>query len=195
MADNAGSASPHRPRGPAFRDASAENPAATPPWRSFAVEAHAGRKIAGWPLGRFDIGAQGLRVRLPFPWFITRSAGKDAITVVSVTRTVTGIWCVRFEDSGQRLADAHVHLPMRAQHIIDQLHQSGYTVTDRKTSQPIAHLPSPGTQPGGYCTGLLSPDNRPAPAKVTIYCWSTRAAITRRGSRAARRLRRCRRSP
>ncbi len=141
MADNAGSASPQEPRSPASRDARADNPAAAPPWRSFAVEAHAGRKIAGWPLGRFDIGAQGLRVRLGFPWFLTRSAGQDAITSVSVTRAVPGIWCVRFEDSGQRLADVHVHLPVRAQRITDQLRQCGYTVTDRKTGQPVARLP------------------------------------------------------
>ena len=59
MADNAGTANPQEPRSPASRDARAGNPPATPPWRSFAVEAHAGRKIAGWPLGRFDIGAEG----------------------------------------------------------------------------------------------------------------------------------------
>jgi hypothetical protein len=132
---------PQGPRGPAFRDARAENPAAAPSWRSFTVEAHAGKKIAGWPLGRFDVGVQGLRVRLGFPWFVTRSAGQDAITSVSLTRVVPGVWCIRFEDSSQRLADVHVHLPVRAQRIIDQLHQCGYTVTDRKTSQPVARLP------------------------------------------------------
>jgi hypothetical protein len=141
MADNAGSASPQAPRGPAFRDARAENPAAASSWRSFAVEAHAGRKIAGWPLGRFDVGAEGLRVRLGFPWFVARSAGQDAVTSVSVTRVVTGVWCLRVEDSGQRLADVHVHLPVRAQRIIDQLRQRGYTVTDRKTGQPVVRLP------------------------------------------------------
>jgi hypothetical protein len=35
--------------------------------RAFAVEAYAGRKIAGWPLGRLDVGTDGLRVRLLFP--------------------------------------------------------------------------------------------------------------------------------
>jgi len=141
VADNAGAASPHEPRGPAFQDARAGNPPAASSWRSFAVEAHAGRKIAGWPRGRFDIGADGLRVRLGFPWFVTRSADKDAITLVSVARTVTGIWCVRFDDSSQRLADAHIHLPVRAQRIIDELRQSGYAVTDRKTGQPVVRLP------------------------------------------------------
>ena len=92
-------------------------------------------------MGRFDVGAEGLRVQLRFPWFVTRAAGKDAITSVSVTRILPGIWCVRFEDSGQRLADVHVHLPVRAQRIIDQLHQCGYRITDRKTGQPTARLP------------------------------------------------------
>jgi len=141
VADNAGAASPHGPRGPAFRDARAGNPPAASSWRSFAVEAHAGRKIAGWPLGRFDIGADGLRVRLGFPWFVTRSADKDTITLVSVARIFPGIWCVRFDDCGQRLADAHIHLPVRAQRIIDELRQSGYAVTDRKTGQPVVRLP------------------------------------------------------
>jgi hypothetical protein len=102
---------------------------------------HAGRKIAVWPLGRFDVGAQCLRVRLRFPWFVTRSAAQDAVTSVSVARVVTGAWCVRFEDSGQRLADVHVHLPVRAQRVIDELRQCGYPVTDRKTGQPVARWP------------------------------------------------------
>jgi hypothetical protein len=141
MADNAGAASPQEPPGPAFQDARASSPPATSSWRSFAVEAHAGRKIAGWPLGRFDVGADRLRVRLGFPWFLTRSAGKDTITIVSVARIVPGIWCVRFNDSGQRLGDTHIHLPVRAQRIIDELRQCGYAVTDRKTGQPVIRLP------------------------------------------------------
>jgi hypothetical protein len=141
MADNAGTASPQGPPGPAFPDARAGGAPATPPWRSFAAGAHAGRKIAGWPLGRFDVGEDRLRVRLGFPWFITRSAGKDSITIVSVARIVPGVWCVRFDDSGQRLADAHIHLPVRAQRIIKELRQCGYTVIDRKTGQPVVRLP------------------------------------------------------
>ena len=78
---------------------------------------------------------------LLFRWFVTRSASKDAITSVSAARTVPGVWCLRFEDSGQLLADAHVHLPVRAQRIIDELRQCGYAVTDRKTGQPVARLP------------------------------------------------------
>ncbi len=132
MADNAGAAKPQGPGG---------SPPATSSWRSFAVEARAGRKIAGWPLGRFDVGADRLRIRLGFPWFMAQSADKDAITSVSVARVVPGVWCVRFDDSGQRLADAHIHLPVRAQRIIDELHQCGYAVTDRKTGQPIVRLP------------------------------------------------------
>ena len=141
MTDDLGSASPRGPRGLDFRNADAGDPAATSSWRPFAAEAYAGRKIAGWPLGRFDVGADGLRVRLLFPWFVTRSASKDAITSVSAARTVPGVWCLRFEDSGQLLADAHVHLPVRAQRIIDELRQCGYAVTDRKTGQPVARLP------------------------------------------------------
>jgi hypothetical protein len=135
MADN-GSTTPAGPPGPAVPGRDAEHPPAVPSRRSFAVEAHAGRKIAGWPLGRFDIGADRLRVRLTFPWFLTRSADRDTITVVSVARTVTGTR-LRFEDSGQHLADVHIHLPVRAQRIIDQLRQCGYPVIDRKTGQPV----------------------------------------------------------
>jgi hypothetical protein len=140
MADNAGAPSPQQPPGPASRDARAGSPPATPSWRSFAVEAHAGRKIAGWPLGHFDIGADRLRVRLGFPWFLTRSADKDTITNVSVARIVHSVWCVRFDDSGRRLADTHIHLPVRAQRIIDELRQCGYPLTDRKTGQPLIRL-------------------------------------------------------
>lgn len=80
-------------------------------------------------------------MRLLFPWFITRSAAKDTITVVSVARAVTGVCCVRFEDSGQFLADVHVHLPVRAQRIIDELRRCGYAVADRKTGEPVARVP------------------------------------------------------
>jgi hypothetical protein len=133
MADSASSGNSPGPHGPAF-------PAA-PARRSFAVEAHAGRKIAAWPLGRLYAGPDGVRVRLPFPWFITRSAGKEAITSITVARTITGACCVRFEGSAQPLADVHVHLLVRAQRILDVLHHYGYTVTDRKTGQPVARWP------------------------------------------------------
>jgi hypothetical protein len=138
--DYADSASPHAPRGQASPDASPGNPAGAS-WRSFAVEAHDGRKIAGRPLGRLDVGAEELLVRLGFPWFITRSAGRDAIASVLVTTIFTGVWCITFEDSGQRLADVHVHLPLRAQRVADELRRCGYAVTDRKTGQPLARLP------------------------------------------------------
>jgi hypothetical protein len=88
MADNAGAASPQQPREPASRHARAGSPPATSSWRSFAVEAHAGRKIAGWPLGRFDVGTDRLRVRLGFPWFLTRSADKDAIASRPLAQTL-----------------------------------------------------------------------------------------------------------
>lgn len=57
-----------------------------------------------------------------------------------VARVVHSVWCVRFDDSGQRLADTHVHLPVRAQRIIDELLQCGYPLTDRKTGQPLIRL-------------------------------------------------------
>ena len=85
-----------------------------------------------------------MRVRLLFPWFITRSAGKDTITAVSVARTITGVFCVRFEDSGRCLADVHVHLPARAQRIMNELRQCGYAVADRKNGQPVIRLPKRG---------------------------------------------------
>jgi aminopeptidase N len=48
MTDDAGSRCPPGPPGPACGDAAAGSHAAGSPLRSFAVEAHAGRKIAGW---------------------------------------------------------------------------------------------------------------------------------------------------
>jgi hypothetical protein len=140
MAGHAGVASPPGLRGPASRYARVGDPATAPSRRSFAVEVCVGRKIAGWPPGRFDFSADGLQVRLHFPWLVTRSAGKDAITCISVSRIASSVWCVRFEDSGQRLADVHVHLPLHAQRIIDKLSQCGYTLIDRETSQRVVRL-------------------------------------------------------
>jgi hypothetical protein len=93
-----------------------------------------------------------LRVRLLFPWFATRSAGKDTITCVSVARTVTGVCCVRFEDSDHNLADVHVHLPVRAQRPIEELRRRGYPVADRKTGEPLVRLPK------RWRTALLLPE-------------------------------------
>jgi hypothetical protein len=39
------------------------------------------------------------------------------------------------------MADVHVHLPVRAQRIIDELRRHGYPVADRKTGQPVVQLP------------------------------------------------------
>ena|SRR5215471_16293659 len=130
MADNAGSRRlPGKP-GRVSRDG-----------HSFAVEAWVGRKVTGWPLGRFDIETDGLRVRLSFPWFIARSADKDTITSVSVRKSIAGLWCARFEDSQERLGDVHVHLVTRAQRVIDELHQRGYAVVDPKTGEQLVRLP------------------------------------------------------
>lgn len=58
--------------------------------RSFAVdiavEAFVGRRVTGWPFARFDISIGELRVRLPLPWFTTRSQQAAAIRAVIVTR-------------------------------------------------------------------------------------------------------------
>jgi hypothetical protein len=104
------------------------------------VEAWAGRKISGWPFGRFDVGRDGLRVRLGFPWFVSRSAGQDTITAVTVSRRFAGIFCLRFEDTSQCLAHVLVGMPVRGQQIVDELRRSGYPVVDRKTGEPVSRL-------------------------------------------------------
>jgi hypothetical protein len=96
------------------------------------------RRLAAGPLRRRHRPIAGAAW---LPWFLTRSADKDAITTVSVARTVLGVWCVRFNDSSQHLADTHIHLPFRGQRIIDELRQCGYAVIDRKTGQPVVRLP------------------------------------------------------
>lgn len=107
--------------------------------RSFAVEAYVGRRTTGWPFARFDVAPARLRVRLPFPWFVSRPAAQTAIRAVAVSRTWSGICCVRFEDTGQDLADAHVHLPCCAGRVIDHLLRCGYQVIDRRQARDVPH--------------------------------------------------------
>jgi hypothetical protein len=99
-------------------------------FRSFAVEAFVGRRASGWPFARFDINSRELRVRLPFPWFTTRSQEATAITAVVIGRRLGGMWCVRFDDAAGNLNDVHVHPLVRRQAIIGELHSCGYHVVD-----------------------------------------------------------------
>ena len=72
--------------------------------RSLSRRTSAGRLQAGrWAAS--TSGQKACGCGFVSPWFVTRSAHKDAITSVSATRVVPGIWCVRLEDSGQRVAD------------------------------------------------------------------------------------------
>jgi hypothetical protein len=97
-------------------------------FRSFAVEAFAGRRASGWPFSRFDISSSELRVRLSFPWFTTRSQQATAIRAVVVTRRLGDLCCIRFDDAVGNLADVHVHPLYRRQQMIDELRRSGYHV-------------------------------------------------------------------
>ena len=97
-------------------------------FRSFAVEAWAGRRACGWPLSRFDISSRELRVRLSFPWFTTRSQQASAIQAVHVTRRLGDMCCIRFDDTRGNLSDVHVHPLHRRQQIFDELRRCGYHV-------------------------------------------------------------------
>jgi hypothetical protein len=98
-------------------------------FRSFAVEAWAGRRASGWPFSRFDISSRELRVRLSLPWFTTRSQQAAAIQAVLVTRRLGDMCCIRFDDARGNLGDVHVHPLYRRQQIIDELCRCGYHVT------------------------------------------------------------------
>ena len=97
-------------------------------FRSFAVEAFAGRRASGWPFSRFDISSRELRVRLSFPWFTTRSQQSGAIRAVVVTRRFGDMCCIRFEDALGNLGDVHVHPLYRRRQMIDELRRCGYSV-------------------------------------------------------------------
>ena len=102
-------------------------------FRSFAVEAWAGRRASGWPFSRFDISSRELRVRLSFPWFTTRSQQAAAIQAVQVTRRLGDMCCIRFDDARGNLSDVHVHPLCRRQQMIEELRRCGYHVTGDTT--------------------------------------------------------------
>ena len=97
-------------------------------FRSFAVEAFAGRRASGWPFSRFDISSRELRVRMSFPWFTTRSQQAAAIRAVVVTRRLGGMYCIRFDDASGNLGDVHVHPVYRGKQMIDELRRCGYHI-------------------------------------------------------------------
>jgi hypothetical protein len=97
-------------------------------FRSFAVEAWAGRRASGWPFPRFDISSRELRVRLSFPWFTTRSQQAAAIQAVQVTRRLGDMCCIRFDDARSNLGDVHVHPLCHRQQMIEELRRCGYHV-------------------------------------------------------------------
>ena len=99
----------------------------TADFRSFAVEAFVGRRATCWPFARFDISSSELRVRLPFPWFMTRSLQATAIRAVMVTRRFGDLYWMRFDDAAGNLGDVHVHSPFRRQQI-EELRRCGYQV-------------------------------------------------------------------
>lgn len=96
--------------------------------RSFPVEAFVGHRASGWLFARFDISSRELRVRLSFPCFTSRSQQAGAIRSVVVTRRFGDMWWIRFDDTGNRLGNVHVHLIYRRQQIIDELRRCGYHV-------------------------------------------------------------------
>jgi hypothetical protein len=109
--------------------------------RTFRVEAYIGRKAGTWPLARFDVGPESLQVRIPFPWFVSRSAPREAVGPISVGMNVAGIYCLRFENMSNALADVHVHLPVRPRNVIDELCRCGYVVVDRNSGEELDRLP------------------------------------------------------
>jgi hypothetical protein len=98
------------------------------PIRSFAVEAFVGRRVTGWPFARFDISSSELRVRLSFPWFITRSQQATAIRAVIVTRRFGDMYWIHFDDAAGNLGEVHVYPIYRRQQMIDELRRCGYDV-------------------------------------------------------------------
>jgi hypothetical protein len=101
--------------------------------RSFAVEAFVGRRVSGWPFGRFDVSARALRVRLSFPWSAVRSQEAAAIRAVVVARRRGGMRWLRFDDANGYMADVHVHSPFKLEQVIDELRRCGYQVIDDRS--------------------------------------------------------------
>jgi hypothetical protein len=110
------------------------------PVRSFRVEAYVGRKAGSWPFARFDVGPESLHVRIPFPWFVSKSAPKATVGPISVRMIWFSVYCLRFESSAV-LADVHVHLAVRPRRVIDELRRCGYVVVHGRSGKELHGLP------------------------------------------------------
>jgi hypothetical protein len=101
--------------------------------RTFAVGAKVGRKSAGWPFARLDVGDEAIRVRCwPVPWFGSLSIGKEVILDISIYTYSPGLYYLKVKDSGENYAKVSVYIPIRPEHVIGELRARGYPVTDRR---------------------------------------------------------------
>jgi hypothetical protein len=105
------------------------------------VEAHVGRKVAGWPFGRLDIDDEDLTVRSsPLPWIRPRSASKQSIGNISLYRR----WSLDhlgFADSADALSKVRLALPVRSKRIVNELRSRGYPVIDRRKKRLLPAYP------------------------------------------------------
>jgi hypothetical protein len=101
------------------------------------AEVTAGRRGVRWPLGRFVVGDQELAVRSPLAgwWIPERSASKDTVGEITVSRTIVvhlpvlhWRWMdvVRFAP-GSAFADVWLRVPARRR-VADELRRRGYGV-------------------------------------------------------------------
>jgi hypothetical protein len=95
---------------------------------TFIIEAHVGHRVAGWPLGRLDVGPEELSVRSwPYARFRKRTVAKEAVKAVAV-RNSRPVPSLKVEDSDGIFSDVVIVMPFGAARIISELKISGYTV-------------------------------------------------------------------
>ncbi len=103
--------------------------------KTFGVEVHAGRKVAGWPFGRLSISNEELTIRSsPLRWIRARSASRDAVGQISVHR-----WgpldILKFADASSAFSSVVLVLPVCPTRIVKELREHGYTVTERRPAR------------------------------------------------------------
>jgi hypothetical protein len=145
-------------------------------YRSFAVTASIGRRMGGWPFARFDIGQQALRVRLPFPWFTTRTAPIGTVTAVTVATAFDGTTRFVVEDSQKALSDVRIALPFRGERVIAELRRNGYDVRDSRSATALLRMPWTRRLGGKPGSGTVRPA-APSVVRCDQYSASTASRL------------------
>jgi len=88
-----------------------------------------GGATAGWPFGRMQVSASGIRLYAPLmPWVRTCDVARADVTRIVLTRSLPGVVSMRIEDSAGAASRVRVRFQLPVGKIMRELISLGYPV-------------------------------------------------------------------